>query len=61
MGLSSHKRSGRCGWQIFGDLEPSVKRSRRYQNARQKALSFLHTKKLVTPEQMAALPCPITL
>jgi hypothetical protein len=60
MGFSSQRCSGRCGWQIFGDLEPSVNQSLRYQNARQKALSFLHTHREVPQEQMAAWPYPIT-
>jgi hypothetical protein len=60
MGLSLHKCTGSCGWQVFGDPKPSVKRSRRYQNAHQEAIRFLYTNKPFTPEPMTNTPYPIT-
>jgi hypothetical protein len=60
MGLSPQKFSGCCGWQIFGDPEPSVNQSRRYRNAHREALRFLDTDRPVTPEQITVSLCPIT-
>ncbi|ASQ91000.1 hypothetical protein CHL67_08785 [Prosthecochloris sp. GSB1] len=37
MGFRSFRCSGSCGWQIFGDPEPSVRIRSRYEDARRKA------------------------
>ncbi len=37
MGLNNFRCNGSCGWQIFGDPEPSIKTRARYENARRRA------------------------
>lgn len=37
MGLNNFRCNGSCGWQIFGDPEPSIKTRARYKNARRRA------------------------
>ncbi len=41
MGLISLPEVGGCGWRIFGDPGPSLRRSRRYALARERAAAFL--------------------
>lgn len=41
MGLNSFRCNGSCGWQIFGNPEPSIKTRARYEDARRKAESLL--------------------
>ncbi len=37
MGLNNFRCNGSCGWQIFGNPEPSIKARARYENARRRA------------------------
>ena len=37
MGLNNFRCNGSCGWQIFGNPEPSIKTRARYENARRRA------------------------
>lgn len=37
MGLNNFRCNGSCGWQIFGDPEPSMRTRARYENARRRA------------------------
>lgn len=41
MGLNNFRCNGSCGWQIFGDPEPSKKTRARYENARRRAEQLL--------------------
>ena len=41
MGLNKFRCSGSCGWQIFGDPEPSMKTRARYADARKRAECLL--------------------
>ncbi len=41
MGLNNFRCNGSCGWQIFGDPEPSKKIRARYENARRRAEQLL--------------------
>ncbi len=41
MGLNNFRCNGSCGWQIFGDPEPSMKTKARYENARRRATLLL--------------------
>ncbi|WP_276671943.1 DUF3793 family protein [Chlorobium limicola] len=42
MGISADSCSGSCGWKIFGDPEPSMKRKHRYEKARELASQYIH-------------------
>ena len=37
MGLNNFRCNGSCGWQIFGDPEPSIRTRARFENARRRA------------------------
>jgi hypothetical protein len=41
MGLISLPCTGICGWRIHGNPQPSLKKSREFEQAREKALAFL--------------------
>lgn len=41
MGISADHCSGSCGWRIFGDPEPSIKRKQRYEKARVLASQYI--------------------
>lgn len=41
MGLDSSSCTGICGWRIYGDLNPSLRRSREFRQAKQQAEAFL--------------------
>lgn len=41
MGISSEPCSGTCGWRIFGNPEPSIRRKKRYEQARMLASRYL--------------------
>lgn len=42
MGISADSCSGSCGWKIFGDPEPSMKKKHRYEKARALASHYIH-------------------
>jgi hypothetical protein len=42
MGLSNQQSNGSCGWRIFGNPDPSLKKREQFKEARRKALHFLH-------------------
>ncbi|MCF8382025.1 MAG: DUF3793 family protein [Chlorobium sp.] len=41
MGISTDSCSGSCGWKIFGDPEPSMRKKRRYEKARVLASEYI--------------------
>jgi hypothetical protein len=41
MGLVSSSCTGTCGWRVFGNRNPSVRKSREFMQARQRATAFL--------------------
>jgi hypothetical protein len=41
MGLESSPCTGLCGWRIYGDRDPSLRKSREFRRARQQAEAFL--------------------
>lgn len=42
MGLVSSPCTGMCGWRIHGDPQPSLRKSREFKQAKEKALAFLN-------------------
>jgi hypothetical protein len=42
MGFDTASCTGTCGWRIFGDRDPSLRRSRQFKHAKRKAEAFLN-------------------
>jgi hypothetical protein len=57
MGLIPLPCTGRCGWRIHGNPLPSVRKSRRYEKAREKAVAFLRL--LMRYDEPGRRPCSI--